>query len=92
MTLRHLARFLGRDERELLDLLDKNKTRPPFEKIVLGRDVDWRSVVAVETHQLDLPGVTLGIHPRRSYLNTADSQLGCNLRTVSAQTLCDFQR
>ena len=71
MTLRHLARFLGRDEREFLDLLDKNKTRPPFEKIVLGRDVDWRSVVAVETHQLDLPGVTLGIHPRRSYLNNS---------------------
>ncbi|MCZ6625422.1 MAG: penicillin-binding protein 2 [Deltaproteobacteria bacterium] len=71
MTLRHLARFLGRDERELLDLLDKNKTRPPFEKIVLGRDVDWRSVAAVETHQLDLPGVTLGIHPRRSYLNNS---------------------
>ena len=24
-----------------------------------GRDVDWSTVVAVETHQLDLPGVTL---------------------------------
>ncbi len=69
VTLRQLAGFLGREEDELLKLLDENKKRPPFEEIVLGRDVDWRSVVAVETHQLDLPGVTLRIRPRRSYLN-----------------------
>jgi penicillin-binding protein 2 len=35
--------------------------------MVLGRDVDWSEVVAVETHQLDLPGVTLRVRPRRSY-------------------------
>lgn len=70
-TLRYLARFLGREEGELLSLLDENKTRPPFAEIVLGRDIDWRSVVAVETHQLDLPGVTLRIRPRRSYLNNS---------------------
>ncbi|MEK6601854.1 MAG: hypothetical protein AABZ09_08240, partial [Candidatus Binatota bacterium] len=50
--LRRLARFLGRDEGEFLYLLEENKGRPPFEEIVLGRDVDWRSLVAVETHQL----------------------------------------
>lgn len=68
VTLRRLARFLGSDEGDFLSLLDQNKGRPPFEEIVLGRDVDWRSLVAVETHQLDLPGVTLRIRPRRSYL------------------------
>lgn len=67
-TLKHLARFLGRDETELLNLLEQNRVRPAFGEIVVGRDVDWRSVVAVETHQLDLPGVTLWIRPRRSYL------------------------
>jgi penicillin-binding protein 2 len=71
ITLRSLARFLGREEGEFLDLLDGHRTRPPFEEIVLGRDIDWRSVVAVETHQLDLPGVTLRIRPRRSYLNNS---------------------
>ena len=70
-TLRDLARFLERDEGELLSLFDKNKTRPPFEEIVLGRDIDRRSLVAVEAHQLDLPGVTLRIRPRRSYLNNS---------------------
>ena len=70
-TLSQLARFLGRDKREFIELLDENKRRPPFEEIVLGRDIDWRYVVAVEAHQLDLPGVTLRIRPRRSYLNSS---------------------
>jgi penicillin-binding protein 2 len=77
-TLRALAGFLGRDEGEFLKLLDQNKTRPPFEEITVGRDIDWRSVVTVETHQLDLPGVNLRIRPRRSYLlnNAAAHLLG----------------
>ena len=65
-TVRHLARLLGREEKELLERLKENH-RPPFEEIVLERDIDWRSVVAVESHQLDLPGVTMRIRPRRSY-------------------------
>ena len=77
-TLRRLAGVLGRDEGELLGLLEENQGRPPFEEMVLGRDIDWRSLVAVETHQLDLPGVTLRIRPRRSYLlnSTAAHLLG----------------
>jgi penicillin-binding protein 2 len=67
-TLRSLARFLERDEGELLKLLDQSKSRLPFEEITVGKDIDWRSVVTVETHQLDLPGVNLRIRPRRSYL------------------------
>lgn len=66
-TLRNLARFLGRKEDEFLRRLGENGARPPFEEIVLGKDLDWRSVVAVEARQLDLPGVTLRIRPRRSY-------------------------
>ncbi|MFQ5850457.1 MAG: penicillin-binding protein 2 [Candidatus Binatia bacterium] len=69
VTLRHLALLLGRGEGEFLRALDGNKTRPPFEEIILGRDIEWRSVVAVESHQMDLPGVTLRIRPRRSYLD-----------------------
>ncbi|MGH7847415.1 MAG: penicillin-binding protein 2, partial [Candidatus Binatia bacterium] len=47
---------------------EENQSRPAYEEIVLGKDIDWRSVVAVETHQLQLPGVTLRIRARRSYL------------------------
>ncbi|MBI3060969.1 MAG: penicillin-binding protein 2, partial [Deltaproteobacteria bacterium] len=78
LTLRRLARFLARDEGDFLGLLEQNKGRPPFEEIVLGRDVDWHALVAVETHQLDLPGVSLRVRPRRSYLlnSTAAHLLG----------------
>lgn len=75
-TLRQLARYLGREEKELLAVLEENKKRPAFEEVVLGRDVDWSTVVAVETHQLDLPGVTLRARPRRSY---ADGPIGAHV-------------
>ena len=66
-TLRQLARFLGWQEQDLMALYEQNKFRPPFEEIVVDKDVDWRTVVVVETHQLQLPGVTLRVRPRRSY-------------------------
>lgn len=77
-TLKHLARILGHDENDFLNQLAENKLRPAFGEIVLGRDIDRRSVVIVEAHQLDLPGVTLWIRPRRSYLTngTAAHVLG----------------
>jgi penicillin-binding protein 2 len=66
-TLRQLAHYLGRDEQELLAIFEENKKRSAFEEIVIGKDVDWATVVAVEAHQLDLPGITLRARPRRSY-------------------------
>ena len=66
-TLRLLARYLRRDESELLKIFEEGKSRAAFDEMVLGRDIDWSAVVAVETHQLDLPGVSLRVRPRRSY-------------------------
>lgn len=66
-TLRHLARHLKWDEHELLKVYEQNKSRAAFDEMVLGRDVEWATIVAVETHQLDLPGVTLRARPRRNY-------------------------
>jgi cell division protein FtsI/penicillin-binding protein 2 len=59
---------------------------------VIGKDVDWATVVAVETHQLDLPGVTLRARPRRSY---ADGQIGAHASVPGRdrpQTTEDRQR
>jgi penicillin-binding protein 2 len=75
-TLRQLARYLRRDEKELFAILEENKKRPAFEEIVIGKDVDWATVVAVETHQIDLPGVSLRARPRRSY---ADGPVGAHI-------------
>jgi penicillin-binding protein 2 len=66
-TLGQLARYLGRDEKELLAIFEENKKRAAFEEVVIGKDVDWPTVVAVEAHQLELPGITLRARPRRSY-------------------------
>ena len=66
-TLRLLAHHLGRDEKQLLQTFEEGKSRAAFDEMVLGRDVDWQTVVAVETHQLELPGVSLRVRPRRSY-------------------------
>jgi penicillin-binding protein 2 len=66
-TIRLLAHYVRRDEKELLAILEENQKRPAFEEVVLGKDVDWETVVAVETHQLHLPGVTLRVRPRRNY-------------------------
>src|ERR1044071_1436658 len=70
-TLRLLAAYLGRDEKEFLNILDENKNRTAFDELILGREVDWSTVVAVESHQLDLPGITLRTRPRRSYAEGA---------------------
>ena len=69
-TLGELARFLGQGETQLVKVLEEDKYRAPFQEIVLGKDIDWTTVVAVESHQLDLPGVTLRTRPRRSYLES----------------------
>jgi penicillin-binding protein 2 len=75
-TLRQLARYLDRDENEILAIFKQSKSRGAFDDIVLGKDVDWATVVAVEAHQLDLPGVTLRARPRRSY---ADGPAGAHV-------------
>ena len=75
-TLRQLARYLGREESELLENFKQSESRSAFDDIILGKDVDWATVVAVETHQLDLPGVTLRARPRRSY---ADGPAGAHV-------------
>ena len=66
-TLRLLAKHLKWDENELLKTYHDNKSRAAFDEITLGRDVEWATIVAVETYQLDLPGVTLRARPRRNY-------------------------
>jgi penicillin-binding protein 2 len=68
-VLRRAAALLKSDGQTLLALYEQSRSRAPFEEIVLGRDVDWESVVAIEANQLDLPGVSLRVRPRRAYHN-----------------------
>jgi penicillin-binding protein 2 len=66
-TLRRLATLLGETESQLHERLRAPSKRPAYEGIVVRRDLEWNDVVRIETHQLELPGVSLQVVPRRTY-------------------------
>ncbi len=67
LTIENLAQLLHQSSADMRMLLAQTSTRPPFEEITVKRDLSWDEIVALETHQLDLPGVSLQITSRRSY-------------------------
>jgi penicillin-binding protein 2 len=64
--------------------------RPEFEPVVVDERMDWSQVVALETHQLELPGVSLQVTPRRHYLY--DSLAAHLLGYVGEVTVKDLNR
>ncbi len=66
-VVENLSQYLRQGSAETQALLVQAKGRPAFQEIVVKRDLTWDEVVAIETHQLDVPGVSLQITPRRSY-------------------------
>jgi penicillin-binding protein 2 len=66
-TVETLAPFLKQSAAQTQAFLDQAAGRPPFQEILVKRDLEWDEVVAIETHQLDLAGVSLRITARRSY-------------------------
>lgn len=64
-ALRRLADMVDGDAQSFLAAVGR---ADGSEGVTLLRDVDWPSVVAVETRQLDLPGVSVSVRARRSYL------------------------
>jgi penicillin-binding protein 2 len=66
-TVENLSQLLHHSAADMHALLAQVGARPPFEEITVKRDLSWDEMVALETHQLDLPGVSLHISPRRSY-------------------------
>jgi penicillin-binding protein 2 len=66
-TLAMLSQHLDEPGEDLERRIRAPSRRPPYAGIVVERDVVWDDVVALETHQLDLPGVSIQVQPRRSY-------------------------
>lgn len=66
-TVETAAQFLGQSAAETEALIKEARGRPAFQEIVIKRDLDWQEVVALESRQRDLPGVSIRITPRRSY-------------------------
>lgn len=68
VTLANLSHFLGESgENGIAKALSAASIRRPFEAVTLERGVDWATVVAVESHRIDLPGVSLRVGPQRRY-------------------------
>ena len=66
-TIRRVAHFLRTPDLNVKQLVQAARARPPYEGLVIKRDVDYDAVVALETHQLELPGVSLDAGPLRTY-------------------------
>ncbi|HXW85697.1 MAG TPA: penicillin-binding protein 2, partial [Candidatus Binataceae bacterium] len=67
-TIEKLEKYLG--ETGIADKITAadDQDRPPYEPVTVDQRLDWPQVVALETHQLELPGVSLDITPGRHYL------------------------
>lgn len=67
-TIERLQTLLGGDGIAGKVVEAEQTGRAPYEPITVDENLDWQQVVALETHQLDLPGVSLEITPARHYL------------------------
>ncbi len=47
--------------------------RRSFESIVIAKDVSWNTLVDVEAHQMDLPGISVEIRSKRLYTGGASA-------------------
>ena len=67
-TTERLQKLLGQDglEKKLDDAADQG--RPEFEPVTVQERLNWHQVVMLETHQLEMPGVSLQVNPRRHYI------------------------
>lgn len=66
-TMARMETLVGHQMRDPDDIRIAARKRPPFEGIVIERDIDWASIVALETHEHELPGVRLDVGPMRTY-------------------------
>ncbi len=91
-TIATLGRLLGPEAGDLSAVVQAAANRPPFEEVILKRDIDWDAIVALETHQLELPGVSVQVGPRRTYpFNEMAAHLLGYVGEVSQKELADRQ-
>lgn len=66
-TVERLEKLLGGDGVAAELAAADEEGRPPYEPVTVKERLDWPQVVALETHQLELPGVSLESVPVRHY-------------------------
>lgn len=67
-TVERLEKLLGQGNVAARLEQAEDEERPAYDPITIQENLDWQQVVALETHQLELPGVSLQVVPRRHYI------------------------
>ncbi len=66
-TVEILAHYLGQSAADTTAVLERASGRPRFQEVLVKRDLSFEEVVAIETHQTELPGVSVRVTPKRLY-------------------------
>lgn len=66
--LHRLAAILDVDVNTLLDRIREGEDYPRYVPILLKEDIDWKTLVSIENHLYDLPGIRIDVLPSREYL------------------------
>jgi len=66
-TIREMAKILKVDTSEILQRIREAADYPRHLPILLKEDVDWPTLVYIENHQYDLPGIHVEALPSRKY-------------------------
>lgn len=66
-TINELSKYVTTGENFSGKIAFRDLRRPSYEGMVLAKDVAWPTIAAVETHQLDIPGVSIAVSTRRYY-------------------------
>lgn len=67
-VLKKTAGILNVDINELLNRIREGSDYPKYTPIRLKEDIDWESLVYIENHQYDLPGIRIEALPSRDYI------------------------
>ena len=65
--IKKLSQILGEDISTLLDRIREAEGQPRYIPILLKEDIPWKSLIYIENHRLDLPGVRIEVVPSRKY-------------------------
>lgn len=77
-VVKRLSLILKEDISTILSRIREAAGRPLYVPILLKEDIDWQTLVYIENHHFDLPGVRVEVVPSRDYLydNLASHLIG----------------
>ncbi len=90
--IKKTAKILSVDVNDLLARIREGSDYPRHVPIRLKEDIDWKTLVYIENHQYDLPGIRIEVLPSRRYIfgNIASHIIGY-LGSVSKKDLQKYR-